>query len=732
MSNPFATTLHFSFPRRNAVLAAAVLIATLGCGSNDDDTPAVPTPVAPVPAPIVPVLFTPNTGTINKSSDASTAVPLGTAWMLVADDESNTLRVYPRAGGAAVLEWDYKLEGPKLTKELDVEASVKLGNRVYFIGSHSNKKDGANVPAERGHLFAVDVAGEGAATTFAYVGKFSDLEAQLVNWDAGNFHALGANYYGFAVSAGAGVVPERSDGFSIEGMSTSPDDKAMWLAFRAPLVSTSARNKALIVPVNNYAELVAGTATTAVFGIRIELDLGGRGIRSLEKSSNGKYLILAGPAAGSSSAVDRNFALYTWSGLATEAPVELDNNLEILRAANGGSFESIVDVTGPVAEGSTVHLLTDNGDTVWPGKTAVSKDLPVAEHQFQGFSFKLGAARADTAGPVLKTATPADDRAGVPVDSKIVLEFNEAIKWGAGRVTLRKSDGTAVETFDLASPATRAVLNYNVLTLVPSARLQNNTAYHLTVDATALTDLKGNPYAGFNNATTLNFVAADVATPLAVGDVLFMAANADVPDAIAFVILKNINGGTQIVFSDRDYKETLATANGGNGFFNITNEGVFVWTADRNLPAGTIVTIQTDTSPQSPIADIGVTMGAPAGIGKEEVMYALTGTVIDGLGQGVAGKITAPGTFLASITVGGLGTPGTRDIPASLTAAGTAMDFSVSPANQVNAIYSGSFERADTAAFAVRVKNKANWTVRNTVDVEDGFGLTNGSLFFGK
>lgn len=716
----------FRLTRTSSSLLALSLAASLAaCGGGGDSAVAPPAEV------ISTFTYTPKTGTLLKSSDASTGIALNSQWMLVADDESNVLRIYPRNGGAAVVEWDYKVEGPKLDKELDAEASTKLGNRVYILGSHSNKKDGGNVPAERGHLFAVDISGEGSATTFAYVGKFSSLEAQLVAWDSSNAHGLGADYYGFAASAGAGVGPERIDGFSIEGLTTSPADSALWLGFRAPQVSTTARSKALIVPVTNYAALVAGAQTVAIFGTRIELDLGGRGIRSLEKGSDGKYLILAGPAAGASKSIDRNFALYTWSGLPTDDPVELDNDLDALRKVSGGSFESIVEIAGAVATGTTVQLLTDNGDSVWPNKTVASKDLPVAEQRFQGFSFKLGRPRIDTAGPVLKVATPADDRAGVPINSQFVLEFNEAIKWGSGAITLRKADGTAVETFNASSAPARVKLAYNTVTIDPAADLARNTSYYLTIDATALTDLRGNAFPGISNSSTLNFVSADAPTPLGVGDVLFMAGNADAPDAIAFVILKAINGGTQITFSDRDFKNSLAAANGGNGFYNITNEGVFVWTADRNLPAGTIVTVQTDSAPQSPIADIGFTLGAPAGIGKEEVIYAMVDTLVDGLAEGTAGKITSPGTFLASITLGGAGLAGTRDIPASVTDAGTAMDFSVTPANQTNAIYSGSLDRSNLSTFAANVKNKANWTVRNTVDIEDGFPITNGSLFPG-
>ena len=717
-------------PFQRLLLATALTLALAACGGGSD-TPAAAAssnqpvatspdkqPTNPEPELVASQTFTPNTGSTEGSSDASTAFALADDWMLVADDESNVLRVYPRAGGAAVLEWSYELNGPMYAKELDLEAGTRVGDTLYLAGSHSNKKDGGDAVADRAHLFAIKTSGTGAATQFSYVGQFSNLESQLIAWDSGNVHGLGANRYGFAVSAGAGVVPERVDGFSIEGMAAAPGDSALWLGFRAPLTDSSARNKALIVPVTHYAALVAGSATQAAFGAPIELDLGGRGIRSIEKGTDGHYLIVAGPAGAASLDVDRNFALFSWDGNAGSAPVELANDLETLRKDTLGSFESIVEVPGPVAAGTEVQLLLDNGDTKWPGKPAISKDLPAAEQQFAGFTVRLGAPLVDSTGPVLKAATPADNRDGVNHDSAITLSFNEGIRLGAGSVSLRKAvDGSVVESFSAASPAARAQMSFNVLTLTPSQPLAPDADYYISVDANALLDAKGNTYAGIADATTLNFRSTGAPTVLALGDVLFMAANAQPTDGFAFMLLKAVNGGTRIWFTDRDRKAA-------GDFIGVTNESAFVWTADQNLPAGTIVTIQTDVT-GNPVADKGTTLGGPGGIGKSETYYAFTGGAIASLGAGAAGEITAVGSYLASITLGGVA--GT--IPTELVTAGTAMSFTITPAIQTNVIYNGSLDRSDLVAFAARVKDPANWTTDFTGG--PGFPLTNGSFFPG-
>ena len=532
------------------LLAGALSILLAACGGGSDGggfsgffPPATNPPTTP-PAVVQPepdqlvskAQFTPNAGSTEGSSDASTAIALPGNFMLVADDESNVLRVYPRAGGAAVKEWSYKLEGPKLAKELDLEAGTRIGDTLYFTGSNSNKKDGGDAAADRSHLFAVKVGGTGAATTFDYVGQFSLLEAQLVAWDTGNAHGLGANHFGFAVSAAAGIVPERVDGFSIEGMTSAPGDTALWLGFRAPQTGASVRAKALIVPLQNHAALMAGTAIQAVFGAPIELELGGRGIRSIDKGTDGNYLIVAGPAGAAVPEVERNFALFAWDGNPNSAPVELSNDLDALRKATGGSFESVVEVPGPVKAGTQVQLLLDNGDTKWDGKTA-SKDLPAAEQKFDGFVVRLGAPWVDTAAPKLQKASPPAGRVGVNLDTSIILSFNEAVRLGSGRIVLHAADGAVVETFHANSPAARVQVAFNVLTLVPTAKLAMNAGYYVTVDADAITDAAGNAFAGINDTATLGFTTAGAPTPLAAGDLLFMAANAEAPDASAFVVL---------------------------------------------------------------------------------------------------------------------------------------------------------------------------------------------------
>lgn len=733
MSQPFSPTgTRRRFPR--AILAATLAASLLAaCGGDDDDdsnssrppeagVPPVTTPpvtTSPVTdTPVTERTFLPNAGTLHGSADASTAIALDANWMVVADDEANVLRVYPRQGGAAVLEWDFSVEGPALPKELDVEASTVIGNLAFFLGSHGNSKDGGDAVAERGHMFAVEISGTGSDTRFSYVGIFSQLEQQLVAWDSGNLHGQGVDYFGFARSTAAGLAPERVDGFAIEGAATAPDGKTLWLGFRAPQMDGDVRNRALIVPVLNPLELVTGKASQAGFGTPIELNLGGRGIRSMARGADGQYLILAGPAGAASRQAARNFALYAWSGIAADAPREIANNIEAMRAASGGSLEAIVEVAGPVAAGTPVQLLMDNGDTVFAGTSSAAKDLPEAEQRFLGVSFNLADLRATTSGPALADSTPADDRQGVNVDTRLLFRFDQGVALGQGSVTLRRADGSLVERFSARATPARIKAEYNQVAIKPSAPLDYSTGYYVEIDADAILGHAGLAYPGLHGGTALDFRTAGVPTPLAAGDVLFVGANAEAPDAFAFMLMKAVDGGTRVQFTDRDRGK-----GGIQEFEGLTNETAMDWTADRYLPAGTIVTIATDVT-GNPETDIGFTVGAPGGLGKEETIYAMTGAVIDGLGDGTAGEISSVGTFLASITLGG-----GKDnvIPPSLDAAGTAFRFTVTPTNQTSAIYAGPLGTQDIPALAGRISDPANWQIRYKPDA--GFPLVNGSLF---
>jgi hypothetical protein len=126
---------------------------------------------------------------------------------------------------------------------------------------------------------------------------------------------------------------------NIEGLAATPDGNLL-LGFRNPVPN----GRALVVPIKNPVQLVDGKK--AKFGPAIELELGGRGIRSIELVGS-SYFVIAGPPAD-----EGEFALYRWSGKSAEAPTVVQG----------------VDFKGLHPEGlfaipgtDTVQILSDDG-----------------------------------------------------------------------------------------------------------------------------------------------------------------------------------------------------------------------------------------------------------------------------------------------------------------------------------------------------------------------------------
>lgn len=317
-------------------------------------------------------------------ADASTVIPTGANHMFVADDEDQTIRLYNRnASGAPIAAFNFTsnlaltdLDGG-VPREVDIEASAQVGNRIYWLASHSNAASG-NQRVNRSRLFATDVTGSGATATLSYVGRFDNLKANLIAWDNANGHGLGAGALGFQASTATGVIPETEDGsgFNIEGLVMAPDDTTGYIAFRAPISPAASRTNGLVIPVTNFTALVAGnpTATTATFGAPIFMNLGGRGIREIRKNASNEYLIVAGPAGSIG-----NFRFFSWTGNPAQSPIGRTGSLA------GLNPESIVDVPAGLNSFTLapvpVQIVSDNGDDVYYNDGIIAKELPNNQHK---------------------------------------------------------------------------------------------------------------------------------------------------------------------------------------------------------------------------------------------------------------------------------------------------------------------------------------------------------------
>ncbi len=320
------------------------------------------------------------------ASDASTAIDLGDGTMLVADDETNVLRRYDRVHSRYPLEvFDLRAAGLALrdsnvTREIDIEASARLGNTVFWVGSHGQNSSG-NTRLNRQEFFTTNLSG----TTVSLGGSYQSLRDDLIAWDQSHGDSLG-------LAAAATRAPEANQaGFNIEGAEFTTDGSSLLLGFRGPL---SADSKAIVVPLTNPAALVAGNPTTGVtasFGTPLLWDLGGRGVREIRRNSTGQYLIIAGPPdAGTGAAGEYRF--YSWDGNPASQPLLRAGSLDAV--AGPGKPESIVDVPSPLTNASTVQVLTDAGDTVFYGDGTIAKELAPVLRKSTSATVSVGAAPA--------------------------------------------------------------------------------------------------------------------------------------------------------------------------------------------------------------------------------------------------------------------------------------------------------------------------------------------------
>lgn len=281
--------------------------------------------------------------------DASAAVALDERHFIVADDEHNRLTVYRRGHAKRVGEVDLdQFLGAK--KESDLEGAAQRGDRIYWISSHARNSRG-ELREDRHRFFATDIRGD----TVALAGKpYTRLLDDLL---------AAPPLAPLKLVDAAARAAEADGGFNIEGLATAADGSLL-IGLRNPIP----QGRALLIPLLNPAELVDGRGP-ARFGAVIRLDLGGRGVRSIERVGNG-YLIAAGPPADTGT-----FAVYRWSGRPGDAPAPVPLDLGTLRPEALFAWPD-----------GHVTLLSDDGG-VLIGKKAC-KDADKRKRAFRALDFR--------------------------------------------------------------------------------------------------------------------------------------------------------------------------------------------------------------------------------------------------------------------------------------------------------------------------------------------------------
>jgi hypothetical protein len=301
---------------------------------------------------------------------------------------------------------------------------------------------------------------------------------------------------------------------------------------------------------------------------------------------------------------------------------------------------------------------------------------------------------SDTTAPSV-VIVPANNASNVAVNTPITLTFNEDVRLiSDAAITNTNVDALVELRLNNATGAVvpfEATFNNNTITIVPASALANAQAYYVALLPNVVEDESNNAVA---TAVTSAFTTIAVQTPLTAGDMLFTAYRMNVSggeDEIAFVTFVDIAAGTFITFTDSKYtSNTVPQCPNG-----------IVWTATTCVPAGTVITIQTDAL----VANTGTVTGSGFGLssgGDQVIVYA--------------GTNVAP-TYITALTSNGWATANTSCSgsvsmqPAGLTAA-TSTNTSTAPGavegNAVNAYYNGTMA-GTPAALKTALVNPANW-----------------------
>jgi hypothetical protein len=345
--------------------------------------------------------------------EPSAAVDAGTAGgerrrLVVANDGDNLLRAYDAERGGApvpVLDLDEYLRIPPAERgerrgRADIEGAARLGNRIFWIASHSRESDRGDLRPNRHRFFATTAdpatsaaAGAGAAPALRPVGASRSLLRALAEERLGLRRAIGTDGRGKPRERDEDAKPE-GNGLNIEGLARGRKDGTLLIGLRSPLRD----GKAILLPFANPREVVDKKRARPDLGRPILLDLGGRGVRSIEYAdgapSERRYLIVAGPPGDGD-----DFTLYRWSGEPGDRPAEIPGAAAAFRRfaeepdERGERFrfgpEALVVDGG---SGATLRLLSDDGDRPMggpDGRTCQAGGAPVERRSFRGTVLRL-------------------------------------------------------------------------------------------------------------------------------------------------------------------------------------------------------------------------------------------------------------------------------------------------------------------------------------------------------
>lgn len=282
-------------------------------------------------------------------ANASAAVPVGTNLFLTGADDDNVIKLYRTdVGGKPLLQFDpspwLQLEGR--SRDVNIEGAARIGDLVYWLGSHGRNKDGRPRP-NRQRLFATRLTEGTNGPSLSFVGQpcMNLLDVLVAAPQLAPFHLREAARKG----------TDDGKGLNFEGLSATPEG-GLLLGFRGPVPD----GKALLVPLLNPSEVIHGA--TPRLGQPIQFDLDGFGIRDIAWSGR-EYFLIAGHS-GSGKGKGGESQLWRWAG-GDAKPELLDH--PVLRRMNPEG----IAIFGP-PEKPHLLIVSDDGNRMDEAMRALS------------------------------------------------------------------------------------------------------------------------------------------------------------------------------------------------------------------------------------------------------------------------------------------------------------------------------------------------------------------------
>lgn len=260
------------------------------------------------------------------------------------------------------------------------------------------------------------------------------------------------------------------------------------------------------------AALDAGTAYALEFDAGVLVDAAGNPLAAFTDHAAYTFTTVVRPAAVSAPVLD---AASGANGLTKASLITLTGS----GAAASGLVTVWIDADGNQQRDAGERFITGNADALGTWSLTVdATSLTDGSYQVLATQTAVDAVSPASAGLTLQidrtvptidatASTPAANATEVDLWANLSLKLSEGVSFGtSGSITLVKvSDGSTVQTFDVANPGSGLTLQGDVLTIDPAQDLQAGTAYALKFSAGALVDAAGNGLAAIDDVSGFSF-----------------------------------------------------------------------------------------------------------------------------------------------------------------------------------------------------------------------------------